>query len=56
MYKPSHVAHSLQIDTGRKDLLSPPGIQRSPGLDLRVELAQVLNVPGVRDIVTLREL
>jgi hypothetical protein len=34
----------------------PSGIQRSPGLDLRVELAQVLNVPGVRDIVTLRKL
>jgi hypothetical protein len=34
----------------------PPGIQQSPGLDLRVEPAQVLNVPGVRDILTLRKL
>jgi hypothetical protein len=34
----------------------PPGIQQSPGLDLRVKLAQVLDVPGVRDILTLREL
>jgi hypothetical protein len=33
-----------------------PGNWRSPGVDLRVELAQVLNVPGVRDLATLGEL
>jgi hypothetical protein len=42
-----HIASKLRSS-------KPPGIQLSPGIFLWVELVQVLNVPGVQDILTLR--
>jgi hypothetical protein len=47
------VAHSLQVDSRKKKLPKPPEIQLSPDVFSWIELAQILNVPRVRNILIL---
>jgi hypothetical protein len=51
MCDPNIVARSLQYESGKGDLPSPRGIRISPGICLWVELAQVLDVPGIWDVL-----
>jgi hypothetical protein len=47
------VAHSLQIDSRKKKLPKPSEIQLSPDIFSWIELAQILNIPRVQNILTL---
>jgi hypothetical protein len=50
-FDPNIVARSLQYESREGDLPSPRGIRISPGICLWVELAQVLDVPGIWDVL-----